>query len=103
LNNRLESLLNLHKKKPDDSFLIYGIALEYMSTKNFDEAEKYFETLLLKDSKYVPAYMQYAQLKEKQDQIERAKSLYRKGIEIAKETGEAHAAKEMEEFLDELE
>jgi len=103
VNNRLESLLNLHKKEPDDSFLLYGIALEYVSLKDFDEAEKYFENLLAKDSKYVPAYMQYAQLMEKQNQIGKAKILYKEGIEIAKETGDSHAAKEMEEFLDELE
>jgi tetratricopeptide (TPR) repeat protein len=103
VNNRLESLINLLKKDPDDSFLLYGIALEYLSVKKFDEAEKYFENLLAKDPKYVPAYMQYARLKEKQNQTNEAKILYRKGIEIARETGDAHAAKEMEEFLDELE
>ena len=47
--------------------------------------------------------MQYAQLKEKQNEIGRAKDLYKRGIQIAKETGDKHAAKEMEDFLDELE
>lgn len=103
MNNRLESLLNLHKKEPEDSFLMYGIALEYMSQHNFEEAEKYFKNLLSLDANYVPAYMQYAQLKEKQNEIESAKELYKKGIGIAKENGDKHAAKEMEEFLDELE
>lgn len=103
MNNRLESLLDLHKKDPDDSFLLYGIALEYLSLKDFDKAEEYFKNLLAKDSKYVPAYMQYAQLKEKQNQVGNAKFLYQKGIEVARETGDAHTAKEMEEFLDELE
>ena len=103
MNNRLESLLNLHKREPEDSFLLYGIALEYMSLNDFDKAEKYFKNLLAKDSKYVPAYMQFARLREKQNQIGDAKFLYQKGIEVARETGDAHAAKEMEEFLDELE
>ncbi len=103
MNNRLEILLTLLKKEPEDSFLLYGIALEYMSANNFEEAEKYFKSLLANNPKYVPAYMQYAQLKEKQNEIETAKSLYKKGIDIAKESGEKHAAKEMEEFLDELE
>ena len=103
MNNRLESLLNLLKKEPEDSFLLYGIALEYMSLNNFEEAEKYFKSLLLYNKKYVPAYMQYARLKEKQNELDTAKSLYKKGIDIAKEAGDNHAAKEMEEFLDELE
>ena len=103
MNNRLESLFNLLKKEPNDSFLLYAVALEYLSAGNYEEAEKYFKSLLTNDSKYVPAYMQYAQLKEKQDEIGSAKDLYKRGIQIAKETGDKHAAKEMEDFLDELE
>ena len=103
MNNRLESLLNLLKKEPEDSFLLYGVALEYMSANNFEEAEKYFKSLLTIDSKYVPAYMQYAQLKVRQNEIESAKDFYKQGIQMAKKNGDKHAAKEMEEFLDELE
>ena len=44
-----------------------------MSANNFEEAEKYFKSLLKNDSKYVPAYMQYAQLKERQNEIESCK------------------------------
>ena len=103
MNNRLDSLLKLLEKEPGDSFLLYGIALEYMSASSFEDAEKYFKSLLVADDKYVPAYMQYARLKERQNEIERAKELYKQGIRIAKEKGDNHAAKEMEEFLDELE
>lgn len=103
MSERLNGLLELHKKEPDDSFLIYGIALEYISLGNFEEAENYLENLLQKDPKYVPGYMQLAMLKEKQEKIEDAKRIYKKGIVTAKETGDLHAAKEMEGFLDELE
>lgn len=103
MNNRLESLLGMHEKDPQDSFLMYGIALEYISSGKFEEAEKFFSQLLNADPNYVPAYMQYARLKEKQNDFEGAKKLYRKGITIANEAGDKHAAKEMEEFLDELE
>ncbi len=103
MTNRLEALLNLQKRDPKDSFLLYGIALEYMSAKNYEEAEKYFKTLLSQNPKYVPAYMQYARLKENLNENKDAGDLYKQGINIAKETGDYHAVKEMEEFLDELE
>ena len=103
MNNRLDALLNLYTKDPNDPFLLYGIALEYMSAKNYSEAEKYFKTLLQQDPEYVPAYMQFARLKENQNEVDGAKNLYLQGIKVAKETGDYHAAKEMEEFLDELE
>ena len=102
MNGRLESLLNLLKKEPEDSFLIYGIALEYISQKDYTKAEEYFKLLLQNDPKYVPAYMQYARLKENLNEIENAKNLYREGIKVAKEQKDLHAAKEMEEFLNEL-
>jgi len=103
MNNRLEALLGMYEKDPKDSFLMYGIALEYFSAGKFEESKFFFEQLLESDPKYVPAYMQYARLKEKQNDIDGAKKLYRQGIKIANEAGDKHAAKEMEEFLDELE
>ena len=103
MNNRLEALLGMYEKDPKDSFLMYGIALEYLSAGNFEESENFFIKLLETDSKYVPAYMQYARLKENQNDIEGAKKLYQQGITIAIEAGDKHAAKEMEAFLDELE
>ena len=103
MSGRLESLLNLLKKDPKDSFLIYGIALEYISKKVYAKAEEYFKLLLQNDPKYLPAYMQYARLKENLNEIEEAKNLYREGIKLAKEQKDQHAAKEMEDFLNDLE
>ncbi|MCH7972679.1 MAG: hypothetical protein IH949_02100 [Bacteroidetes bacterium] len=102
MNDRLNGLLELYKKEPDDSFLIYGIALEYKSKRNYTEAENYFKLLLEKDPTYVPVYMQFAILKEEINEISKAKELYTEGIKIAKQKGDTHAAQEMEDFLDEL-
>lgn len=101
--NRLSSLLELHKKDPSDSFVTYGIALEYISANDYQKAEEYLFLLLKNDPKYVPAYMQYAMLKEKIDDIEEAKRIYREGIIIARELKDMKAAREMEEFLNDLE
>ena len=101
--NRLEGLLELFSKDPKDSFVAYGIALEYISLNNYDQAERYFKLLLENDPDYVPAYLQFAQLKEKINQIEEAKNLYKQGIEKAKKAGDKKSAAEMEEFLNELE
>lgn len=102
MNDRLNGLLELYEKDPDDSFLIYGIALEYKSKKNYTEAENYFEILIEKDPTYVPVYMQFAILKEEINEITKAKELYTEGIKIAEQKGDAHAAQEMGDFLNEL-
>ena len=77
MKNRLESLLALLEKDRKDSFIIYGIALEYKSLKEFKEAEKYFSLLLESNPDYVPTYMQYAQLKERLNQLDEAKSIFK--------------------------
>lgn len=101
--DRLKSLLDLYDKDPNDSFVSYGIALEYISQENYKEAEKYLSSLIKNDPDYVPAYMQLAQIKEKLNNFDEAAEIYRKGIEAARNQGETHAANEMEGFLNELE
>jgi len=102
VSDRLNSLLELLKKTPDDSFLSYGAALEYISTGNYEEGEKYLSSLIKKDPNYVPAYMQLAMVYENLNLIDKAKNIYKEGIEIARKNNDSHAAEEMEEFLNEL-
>ena len=73
-----------------------------MSANNLEEAEIYFTKLVKTDPDYIATYMQYAGLKEKQNKIEEARELYKQGIAKAQMSGDNHAAKEMEGFLDEL-
>ena len=103
MSERLRSLFELYKKDPNDSFVAYGIALEYISTESYDQAEKYLTGIITNDPDYVPAYMQLAQVKENLNKIEEAKDTYKKGIEVAKKNSELRTANEMEEFLSELE
>ncbi len=103
MSDRLNSLLELYKKEPDDSFVMYGIALEYISMRKYEDAERYLNRLLDKDPDYVPGYMQLAQVKEKLDKIDEAREVYKKGIIAAKKQNDLRTVREMEEFLDELE
>ena len=101
--NRLEQLLKLYETDKSDPFIPYGIALEYLSQNDLMKAEEYLQTTLNTDPEYTSAYMQYAQLKANLNKTEEAKQLYLKGIACAVKSGDKHSAKEMEEFLEELE
>jgi len=103
MNDRLKALLDFYNKDPKDSFTIYGIALEFAALKNYEKAEKFFNTLLTNDPNYVPGYMQFAQMKVELNQIDEAKDFYKRGITAAKKNGDNRSANEMEEFLDDLE
>jgi tetratricopeptide (TPR) repeat protein len=103
MNKRLEGLLEFYKKDPNDPFILYGLALEYKSVDQFQKAELFFSELLQKNPGYVAGYLQYAQLKEKENKIEEAKELYKMGIAEANKIDDKKSAKEMEDFLDDLE
>jgi Tfp pilus assembly protein PilF len=102
MSERLKSLFELYNKDPNDSFVTYGIALEYISQEKFGEAEKFLLDIVSKDPDYLPAYMQLAHVKENLNKIEDAKDIYKKGIEVAKKNSDLRTASEMEGFLNEL-
>ena len=46
MNNRLEELSGFYEKDPNDPFVLYGLALDYMSDNNYQEIEVFFTRLL---------------------------------------------------------
>jgi tetratricopeptide (TPR) repeat protein len=73
-----------------------------MSDNQRGKAEDYFHKLLEQNPDYVAGYIQYAQLKEKENKFEQAKVIYKRGIEAANKSGDKKSAKEMEDFLEDL-
>jgi len=100
---RIEKLKALIAQDPNDSFSQYALALEYNSVNEPLTAIELLEELIKKDRKYVAAYHQLGQLLSKMNRTQVAKSIYRKGIDIATEQKEEKEAKEMHEELEELE
>jgi tetratricopeptide (TPR) repeat protein len=64
-----------------------------------DLAQEHFRRLLQDHPDYVAGYFQLAQLLTRLGQEEQAKPLLQSGIAVAVRTGDAHAAREMNEFL----
>lgn len=103
MKNRLASLLEMYNKDSKDSFVKYGIALEYAALKDYAKAEEFFRLILADDPHYIPAYLQFGQLLANQNKKDEARTVFTAGIEMAKKFSDKHAAAEMEEFLNELE
>src|SRR3569832_451341 len=97
---RLEQLLELLKADPADSFLRYGVAMEYAKAARFEEALTEFRELLQRDPNYVPAYFMAGRTCEQNDNLEAAKKFYKDGIAIAQTVGDSHAAVEISQALD---
>ena len=91
---RITQLEKMYKENPQDSFLVYALALEY---KNQDKkkAEILFDTLLSTFPEYLPTYYHAAGFYNEQGDVQKAKNCYEKGILLAKKQEENHALKEL--------
>jgi len=96
---QLESLL---ADDPNDAFLRYGLAMEHASAGDDEAALSTLRKMFTDKIEYVPAYQQAGQILMRLDRIDEARDAFEKGIALAKRVGDAHAAGEMEGFLDTL-
>ena len=96
---RLAQLLTMLDAEPKDSFLRYGVAMEYARAGQHDTAIREFGTLLSHDPGYVAALFMCGRSHEALGQIAQARAQYEQGIAMANKTGDSHAAAEMAEAL----
>ena len=100
--NRIEQLLAFLKESPEDAFLNYALATEYVGLGNDDKAEAIIRTLLVSHPDYIATYYHLGKLMERKSEKEGAISIYEKGIEKAKKSGERHSLSELQSALLEL-
>jgi len=100
--NRMEILKSMLEKNPQDSFARYGLAMELVNRGELQQAMVEYRTLLEHNPNYAAAYFHGGQALEKLGQIEDARELYRKGIEITSRSGDQHTRSELQAALDML-
>lgn len=100
---RLESLLQFLEKDRNDSFTRYAIALEYISLGDIELGIRYLEDVIHLDPGYVAAYQQLGSVYNDAGREEDALNILRRGIGIARKSGDLHAASEMQDAIDDIE
>ena len=100
---RMRQLQQLLERQPNDTFLLYGMALEYKNAKDLPRAIEWLDRVLALDPAYSYAYHQKGQTYEQMGDFESAKRVYREGIQAAQKAGDAHAAGEIQGALEMLE
>ena len=93
--NRLERLLEFHKNEPNDPFLKYALATEYLRLNNPQKALYYYLELVNKHTDYVGTYYHLGKLYEQLLQQNDALKIYEQGIEVAKRIKDQHALNEL--------
>lgn len=102
MTTRKEQIEAMLRDDPDDPFLRYGLAMEYVSLGDDAEGVRQFGTLRKTHPDYVPAFLQEAQALMRLGRFAEAASILQAGIQVARAKGETHAAEEMAGFLDQL-
>jgi tetratricopeptide (TPR) repeat protein len=97
--SRLEMLKIMVAQNPGNSFVRYGLAMEYRRSGELEAALAEFRSLLAADPNYVPAYFHGGQTLERLGRADDAREIYKKGVEAAARAGDQHARGEIEAAL----
>jgi tetratricopeptide (TPR) repeat protein len=101
-NTRLEKLLEFQRQQPDDLFLKYAMAMEYLGMKNIERAFLLFNEVIEKDIHYVAAYYQLGKILESRGEEADAIKMFEKGLAEAQLKKDMKTVNEFRTAIDEL-
>lgn len=99
-SNRLEMLKNLVERDPGNSFVRYGLAMEYRNQGQLEQAMTEFRKLLAANPDYSAAYYHGGQTLELLGRQDEARQLYLEGVDATTRTGDLHTRGEIQAALD---
>jgi predicted Zn-dependent protease len=100
--SRREKLEAMLAEAPDDVFLQYALAMEFASANEPAQAAARLEALLRGDPHYVPAWFQLGRMLQLAGRLEQARQVLTRGMEYARQAGDAHAEAEMGALVEQL-
>ncbi len=99
--SRLEKLLEFIKAEPEDPFLKYALATEYLRLNETDKALAYYEDLINKHPNYIGTYYHLGKLYEALDRKQEAINTYETGMKVTREQRDNHAFSELQAVYNE--
>ncbi|HYW45433.1 MAG TPA: tetratricopeptide repeat protein [Bryobacteraceae bacterium] len=98
--NRLEALKGMVAQQPGDSFLRYGLAMEYRNAGDLESAIAEFRSVIAANPDYSAAYFHGGQTLERLGRLDEARGLFRAGIEVTTRKGDRKTRDELQAALD---
>lgn len=94
--NRLQKLLDFLENEPNDPFLKYALATEYLNSNEPDKALLYYEDLIINHADYVGTYYHLGKLYEALNRKSDAIRTYQNGMLVAGKSKDMHAFSELQ-------
>ncbi|MGV8879275.1 MAG: tetratricopeptide repeat protein [Sphingobacteriaceae bacterium] len=94
-STRLAKLLEFFKNEPNDAFLQYALATEYLNLNETEKALGFYENLIKHHPAYVGTYYHLGKLYEAFNRADDAVKIYELGIEVAGNARDFHALSEL--------
>ena len=101
--DRIAKLKEYMKTAEKDSFLQHALALEYIKIGNDEEARQLFNEILKREPTYIGSYYHLGKLLERIGDPSKALRVYKRGMEVAKESNDHHSYTELQAALEDLE
>ena len=95
-DTRFDQLLSFLEKEPNDPFLNYAVAMEYIGKDKKDLAFEKLKYIVELHPKYGATYYHLAKLYLEKEDRENAEITFKKGIEITKNNKEQHLLAELQ-------
>lgn len=97
--SRMDMLMDMLKKEPEDLFLNYAIGLEHLSEQAYSEAEIQFKKVIALNENHLAAYYQLGKVFETQQKKTEAITYYKLGLEKAQEQKDNKTINEFNEAI----
>ncbi len=94
--SRLDKLLAFAQNEPEDEFLKYALATEYLRLNDSEKALSYYEDLVNHHPGYTGTYYHLGKLYEALNRKDDAIRIYETGMRITKEKRDNHAFSELQ-------
>ncbi len=102
MNRRIETIRRMLEKDPDDVFLHYSLAMEYVSAGLYDEAMDEFHICVRLDEAHLPARVEAGKCLRSAGRLSEAREAFLDALELALEKGESHTADFIRQQLEAL-
>ena len=96
---RKELIFDMLLKEPNDIFLNYALAMEFVAANELNEANKQLQKVLSIKQDYLPCYYQLGQVNEKLGNNDVALIYYKQGVDFAKAQNNNKALGELNEAI----